>query len=166
MKLIIAYLIVLVPVVGVCQGYGAGGLDDTDLIDDTKERPGPSVPDMSKQEVAQIRAEIQCMGKYLDTFYSDCGRYPTTQEGLQALVSKPKTLKCEKWGVRTKNGLRPYAASLPRDALRWEYTSLDGGASYTVKDPLKSQGDVSQYGGGSAGLSADEFLRACGYKDK
>lgn len=36
----------------------------------------------------QAEKEISEMGKALDMFFTDCGRYPTTEEGLDALVHK------------------------------------------------------------------------------
>jgi general secretion pathway protein G len=48
----------------------------------------------------------------LDQFHMDIGRYPTTEEGLQALVIKPSTLEetvADKWGpkpyIRDASGL-------------------------------------------------------------
>jgi type II secretion system protein G len=54
---------------------------------------------------------------WLDEFYTDCGRYPTIEEGLQALLVKPPKLKG--WGPE------PYARALPKDpwGRDWLYQS-------------------------------------------
>ena len=41
------------------------------------------------------RAQIELLGTALDTFRLDVGRYPTTQEGLEALRTQPSGL--ERW---------------------------------------------------------------------
>jgi len=42
-----------------------------------------------KAERGAARAEIELLGTALDTFRLDVGRYPTTQEGLPALIQRP-----------------------------------------------------------------------------
>ncbi|MBI4839103.1 MAG: type II secretion system major pseudopilin GspG [Nitrospirae bacterium] len=41
----------------------------------------------AKQKAAQ--AQIELLGTALDSFHLDVGRYPTTAEGLQALITRP-----------------------------------------------------------------------------
>jgi general secretion pathway protein G len=54
---------------------------------------GLVLPQFIKQEekatAKAARAQIELLGTALDTFRLDIGRYPTTQEGLQALTQKP-----------------------------------------------------------------------------
>lgn len=47
----------------------------------------------SKQHAA--RAQIEMLGAALDAFRLDVGRYPTTEEGLQALIEPPQGV--ESW---------------------------------------------------------------------
>ncbi|HUF42606.1 MAG TPA: type II secretion system major pseudopilin GspG [Verrucomicrobiae bacterium] len=66
------------------------------------------------------KAQIELLGTALDTFRLDVGRYPTTQEGLQALTQKPggvdrwdgpylrKDVPNDPWG-------RPYIYKSPGD---------------------------------------------------
>jgi general secretion pathway protein G len=66
------------------------------------------------------KAQIELLGTALDTFRLDVGRYPTTQEGLQALTQKPggvdrwdgpylrKEVPNDPWG-------RPYIYKSPGD---------------------------------------------------
>jgi general secretion pathway protein G len=57
------------------------------------------VPNFIKQEekskVKAARVQIESFGTALDTFRLDVGRYPTSQEGLEALRSRPSGL--ERW---------------------------------------------------------------------
>jgi general secretion pathway protein G len=48
-----------------------------------------------KAKVKAARAQIELLGTALETFRLDTGRYPTTQEGLEALRRQPGGL--EKW---------------------------------------------------------------------
>jgi general secretion pathway protein G len=60
---------------------------------------GLVVPQFIKQEekatAKAAKAQIELFGTALDTFRLDVGRYPTTQEGLQALTQKPGGV--ERW---------------------------------------------------------------------
>lgn len=49
----------------------------------------------AKAKVKAARGEIELLGTALDTFRLDVGRYPTTQEGLEALRRRPRGL--ERW---------------------------------------------------------------------
>jgi len=44
---------------------------------------------IGKSETAVARAQMDALEKALDTLRIDLGRYPTTEEGLGALMSKP-----------------------------------------------------------------------------
>jgi general secretion pathway protein G len=67
---------------------------------------GPRLfPKLGKGKQAAAKAQIELLGQALDQFRLDVGRYPTTQEGLNALVSNPGI---EKWdGSYLKKSL-PY----------------------------------------------------------
>lgn len=45
---------------------------------------------VGKSEVKTTRAQIQAFGKALDTYRLDLGRYPTTEQGLDALFTRPE----------------------------------------------------------------------------
>ncbi|HEV2296166.1 MAG TPA: type II secretion system major pseudopilin GspG [Tepidisphaeraceae bacterium] len=73
-----------------------------------------------RSEDAKIKAaaaEISILGGALDTFEVDNGRYPTTEEGLRALVERPAN--AENWRPYLKGGVpvdpwkRPYGYSYP-----------------------------------------------------
>ena len=44
---------------------------------------------LSKSEVTIAKAQIEAFDKALDTYRLDAGRYPTSEEGLVALITKP-----------------------------------------------------------------------------
>jgi len=46
---------------------------------------------VGKSQVKVARAQIDAFDKALDQFRLDVGRYPTTEEGLQALVAQPSS---------------------------------------------------------------------------
>ncbi len=99
---------------------------------------------LGKSEQNVAKAQIEAFAKALDTFRLDTGRYPTSAEGLSALMTKPVN-------VRTWNG--PYLAKeIPLDP--W-------GKAYIYKNP-GSRGrefDILSYGSdgqpGGADSAAD-----------
>jgi general secretion pathway protein G len=66
----------------------------------------------AKQKAAKI--EIDQIGQTLDMFKLEVGRYPTTQEGLQALLTAPT-------GVTNWNGPYWKKSTLPKDPWSNEY---------------------------------------------
>lgn len=50
---------------------------------------------IGKSEVKATRAQIDGLAKAIDTFRLDVGRYPSTEEGLKALITRPANLT--KW---------------------------------------------------------------------
>lgn len=44
---------------------------------------------LGKSERGTAKAQIEGLGRALDTYRLDTGRYPTTEQGLKALVVKP-----------------------------------------------------------------------------
>ena len=73
-----------------------------------------------KATAKAAKAQIESLGTALDTFRLDVGRYPTTQEGLQALNQKP--LGVDRWdGPYLKKDVpldpwgKPYVYKSPGD---------------------------------------------------
>ncbi|MEO8740970.1 MAG: type II secretion system major pseudopilin GspG [Casimicrobiaceae bacterium] len=66
----------------------------------------------AKRKAAKI--EIEQIGQTLDLFKLEIGRYPTSQEGLQALLTAPT-------GVNNWNGPYWKKATLPKDPWGNEY---------------------------------------------
>ena len=61
---------------------------------------------VGKSQVKVARAQIDALDKALDQFRLDVGRYPTTEEGLQALVAQP-TGELNWAGPYLKKGVPP-----------------------------------------------------------
>lgn len=56
---------------------------------------GPRLfPKLGKGKASAAKAQLELLGQGLDHFRLDAGRYPTTQEGLNALIANPGI---EKW---------------------------------------------------------------------
>jgi general secretion pathway protein G len=93
---------------------------------------------IGKSEVKAARAQIDALEKALDQFRLDIGRYPTTEEGLKALVERPSTTS--KWsGPYLKKAVpldpweRPYIYKAPGEHGEYDLSSLgkDGQAGGT-----------------------------------
>jgi general secretion pathway protein G len=72
----------------------------------------------AKGDAAKI--EIGQIGQALDLFKLEVGRYPTTQEGLQALITAPT-------GVSNWNGPYWKKSTVPRDPWNNEYKYIAPG---------------------------------------
>jgi general secretion pathway protein G len=88
---------------------------------------------VGKSNTSIARAQIEQLGKALDTYRLDVGTYPTSEQGLQALVVKPDGV--ERWqgpylvkGVPPDPWGRPYRYKVPGDHGDYDMTSygLDG----------------------------------------
>jgi general secretion pathway protein G len=91
---------------------------------------GPRVLNyLSESKVKTARIQIESFTQALDLFYLDNGRYPTSSEGLSALVQRPgnasswngpyiktATVPADPWG-------RPYAYRSPADRAPYEISS-------------------------------------------
>jgi general secretion pathway protein G len=85
---------------------------------------------LGKSEVTVARAQIEAFEKSLDTYRLDVGRYPTTEEGLNALLAAPPTA-AGKWnGPYLKKGVpadpwgHPYQYRAPGAKGEYEIVSL------------------------------------------
>ena len=68
---------------------------------------------IGKSDVTAAKAQLDSLAKAVDTFRLDVGRFPTAEEGLQALMTRPESLPG--W-----NG--PYLTkSIPQDPWRHAY---------------------------------------------
>lgn len=84
---------------------------------------------IGKSEVTLARSQMEAFEKALDTYRLDVGRYPTTEEGLQAMMVKPgsaakwngpylkKTIPLDPWG-------KPYQYRAPGKSSDFELLSL------------------------------------------
>lgn len=90
---------------------------------------GPKLfPKLGKGKQSAAKAQIELLGQALDQFRLDTGRYPTSQEGLNALITNPGI---EKWdGAYLKKGLpndpwsKPYQYQSPGTHGEYDLLSL------------------------------------------
>ena len=87
---------------------------------------GPRLfPKLGKGKQSAAKAQIELLGQALDQFRLDAGRYPTTEEGLRALVANP--------GVENWDG--PYLKrNLPTDPWGrvYQYNCPGAHAEYEI----------------------------------
>jgi general secretion pathway protein G len=75
--------------------------------------------------------------KQLELYNADCGSFPTTDQGLQALVTEPGADVCTNWGPN------PYFKQVPKDAWGRSLIYDSDGSSFV----LKSLGSDRKEGG-------------------
>jgi len=49
---------------------------------------------VTKAKTQSAKIQVDALGAAVDAFHLDVGRFPTTEEGLQALVDKPTDAEC------------------------------------------------------------------------
>ncbi|MBK7843082.1 MAG: type II secretion system major pseudopilin GspG [Bdellovibrionales bacterium] len=93
---------------------------------------------LKKAKIGEAKLQISELGKSLDMFYADCAFYPSSDQGLSALVQAPSgEPSCSGWGPD------PYIKRVPRDPWNNEYVYEAQGNSYV----LKSLGGDKREGG-------------------
>jgi general secretion pathway protein G len=90
---------------------------------------------LKKAKIRQAKIQIAEYGKALDMYYTDCNRYPNTDEGLQALLTAPAS--CSNWGPD------PYLKNLAKDPWGGDFIYESEGNTYL----LKSLGSDHREGG-------------------
>ena len=106
---------------------------------------GPRVLNyLSESKVKAAKIQLQSFGSALDLFYLDAGRFPSTEEGLTALVQRTP-------GVAAWNGPYLKGGSVPKDPWNnsYIYKSPGGRGAYEIM----SYGSDGQEGG--TGIAAD-----------
>ncbi|HJU99840.1 MAG TPA: type II secretion system major pseudopilin GspG [Burkholderiaceae bacterium] len=85
---------------------------------------------LGKSEVTIAKAQIEAFEKSLDTYRLDVGRYPSTDEGLAALLTAPATAGAKWNGPYLKKGVpadpwgHPYQYRSPGTKGEFEIVSL------------------------------------------
>jgi len=106
---------------------------------------GPRVLNyLSESKVKAARIQLQSFSSALDLFYLDAGRYPSSSEGLAALMQRTS-------GVGTWNGPYLKGNSLPNDPWNHPYVYRAPGEHGPYE--IISYGADGQEGG--SGLAAD-----------
>ncbi|MCM2280628.1 MAG: type II secretion system major pseudopilin GspG [Bdellovibrionaceae bacterium] len=81
---------------------------------------------LKKSRVNTTQIHMKEIQKQLDMYNADCGSYPTTEQGLDALVKAPGD-SCPNWGPE------PYMKKEPKDAWGKEYIYESDGATVSLK---------------------------------
>ncbi len=92
---------------------------------------GPRLfPKLGKGKQAAAKAQIELLGQALDQYRLDVGTYPTTEQGLNALITNPSV---DKWdGSYLKKGLpvdpwgKPYVYQQPGSHGEYDLFSYGG----------------------------------------
>lgn len=102
---------------------------------------------LKKARINQAKVQIQNLVNALEGFYTDCAFYPSTEEGLDALLKAPAT--CKEWGPD------PYLKKIPKDSWNRDFfyeNGKDGFEVYTFGADGKEGGE-----GADADLSSKDI---------
>jgi general secretion pathway protein G len=115
---------------------------------------GPRVLNyLNESKVKAAKIQLQSFSGALDLFYLDAGRYPSTSEGLSALVQRTP-------GVSAWNGPYLKGGSLPNDP--WNHPYLYRAPGERGPYEIMSYGSDGQEGGSgiAADISTDNLVNA------
>ena len=90
---------------------------------------------LKKAKINQAKIQIAEYSKALDLYYTDCNHYPSTEEGMQALIAAPPS--CSNWGPD------PYLKKLMKDPWGFEFGYESTGNTFV----LRSMGSDGREGG-------------------
>lgn len=101
---------------------------------------------LKKAKINQAKIQIAEYGKAIEMFYADCSKFPTSEEGLGALMQAPPS--CSNWGPD------PYLKKLQKDPWNNEFQYESTGNAYV----LRSLGSDNREGGtgDAADISSDQ----------
>jgi general secretion pathway protein G len=88
--------------------------------------------------VKQTKLMQQEFANALRMYNTECGSYPTTEQGLDALAKNPGAEACANWGPR------PFHQGPFKDAWQRPFSYESDGATFTIK----SNGPDKRNGGG------------------
>jgi general secretion pathway protein G len=112
---------------------------------------GPRVLNyLSDARVKAARLQIESFSNSLDLFHLDVGRYPTTQEGIVALVQRPA-------GIAVWNGPYLKGGSVPNDPWGNPYVYRSPAAKRPYE--LLSYGPAGREGGESSAAAITNWQR-------
>lgn len=106
---------------------------------------------LDKAKVKQAKILITRISEAFDTFYLDCSYYPSSEEGLEALVLPPD--RCESWGPDPylKNG------RIPKDPWKNDFIYRYDQESNKYEIISLGKGGVEGGEGPSADISSQEI---------
>jgi general secretion pathway protein G len=79
----------------------------------------------SKYNATKI--QMRQLGVILDNFYRVCGFYPTTDQGLDALATKPQGRECKNYDPEG------FIKKVPKDAWDENFNYVSDGTKYEIK---------------------------------
>jgi general secretion pathway protein G len=90
---------------------------------------GRVIEQFNKQKVEATKVQMRQLGTILDQFRLECGFYPTTEQGLDALVAKPAGRDCKNYDPQgyIKGG------KLPKDGFSNDFRYESDGNKYVIK---------------------------------
>ena len=95
--------------------------------------------DMTLKEIATAKTQVAELGKAVEQFHQDIGRYPTDEEGLEALVKQPaeeakwkgpyinEDLLSDPWGIAYQYHYPPTQSRTPFDLFSFGKDRTLGG---------------------------------------
>jgi len=101
---------------------------------------------LKKANMSRAKIQISEYSKALDMYYADCSRYPSSEEGMGALMQAPSS--CSNWGPD------PYLKKLEKDPWGNEFQYESPGNTFV----LRSLGSDGREGGtgDAADISSDQ----------
>ncbi len=98
-----------------------------------------------KSRVENTKILINEISKQLESYNLACGSYPTTDQGLGALVANPGAEVCPNWGPE------PYFKKMQKDAWGTPFAYESDGNKFVIRSYGPSKHD-----GGAGGLSSED----------
>ena len=80
---------------------------------------------LKRSRISETKILIDEISKALDMYMTTCGSYPSTDQGLDALMEEPSS-GCNDWGPD------PYLKKLPKDAWQGELIYEKDGGSFVL----------------------------------
>jgi len=103
---------------------------------------GQVYDNLKEGEIKSARIQIKSLGDRLKEFRRDCGFYPETESGLEALVNKPSGRECKRYAP---NGYID-GGKVPQDPWGADFVYESDGKTFTII----SYGNDSAEGGEEA----------------
>ncbi len=97
------------------------------------------VGNFNRAKVETTKIQMKQIGVILNSFKLDCGFFPTTEQGLDALIHKPSGRECKKYDPEGYIGDK----KIPKDGFDNDFIYISEGNKYT----LKSLGNDGKEGG-------------------
>lgn len=107
------------------------------------------VGNLKKANIKEAKIQISEISKLLEMYYTDCGSYPTSDAGLEALVDASAASNCSSWGPD------PYMKKVPLDPWKNDFIYESNGGKYRI---ISLGSDREEGGDGDAAdISSDDI---------